>query len=455
MSAPKVATVGIALDGTRLSVAWRDTGVRTARWEAASAPCDGSPGDINRALAELVPRAPATSIVSVTLVSPLAHTRALSLPRMPREAIQTVLARDWFRHVIGHRQTPHTVSVQAADRGRWLATFAPTDVVAAIAEVAEANGWRTLDTCSGDDSIAGAARALAPQESRSTDCIMVVCDATGPALIAHLRGGRPWRSRRFVPTASSTDIDDITNFIRASLGTPGTAPVLILGHDARTSAVVKTLAGAGTHARAIDVGLGLDAGLTDLMAVAGTMGAATLPLRSAHAQQTRVRQARATTRWLAVAAGVALIAALGLERWRIQRDLADVQRERGLIAASASKAIAERAAIEGTTEAVLELTEREGNASRVSSVIAAVAVAVPSGTTLTAIRVAGDSVTVEGESDNSAAVYEALRAVSALDQMKLAAPLRQERRGNDEATELFAFSARVRPLAVPARGGAQ
>ena len=93
---------------------------------------------------------------------------------------------------------------------------------------------------------------------------------------------------------------------------------------------------------------------------------------------------------------------------------------------------------------VRELAEREGNASRVSSVIAAVAVALPSGTTLTAIRVAGDSVTVEGESTRSAAVYEALRSVASLEQVKLAAPLRQERRGDEDAVELFAFSARVR-----------
>lgn len=422
MSATGADTVGIALDGSHLSIAWRATGARAPRWETATVACDGTPDGVNHALAEVVPRAPAATAVTVTLVSPLAHTRAIKLPRMPRDAIEMVLAREWSRYVIGHRHTPHSVSMQATDRGRWHASFAPTDVIAAVTAVADANGWRTLDIRTGDDSIAGAARALAPQETRAGDCIVVVSDATGPACIAHLRAGRPWRSRRLGVNAGEADIAD---FIRASLGAGGSAsaPVSI---------------------RSVDVGLDDDAGLTELMAVAGTLGAATLPLRSAQAQQVRVRHARATTRWLAIAAGVALLAALGLERWRIQRDLAEVQRERALIAASADTAIAQRAAIEGSAEALRELAERETNASRVSRVIAAVAVAIPSGTTLTAIRVAGDSVTVEGESTRSAAVYEALRAVASLEQVKLSAPLRQERRGDEDAVELFSFSARVR-----------
>lgn len=422
MSAMTGVSIGIAIDGSHLSIAWRDTGARVPRWQAATVECDGTPDGINRALAEVVPHAPAATAVTVTLISPLAHTRALRLPRMPREAIESVLTRDWARHVIGHRQTPHTVSVQQTDRGRWLAAFAPTDVIAAVTAVADVNGWRTLDLRTGDDSIAAAARMRAPQETRASDSIVVVSHATGPALAAHLRGGQPWRSRRFTATATEADVADFT---RASFGAggPGTAPVRIRGTD---------------------IGLGPDAGLVEIVAAAGTLGTATLPLRSAQAQQVRERQARATTRWLAIAAGVALLAALALERWRIQRDLAEVQRERALIAAPASTAIAHRAAIDGTTDAVRELAERESKASRVSGVIAAVAVAIPPGTTLTAIRVAGDSVTVEGESTRSAAVYEALRAVSSLDQVKLAAPLRQERRGDEDAVELFAFSARVR-----------
>ncbi len=414
-------TVGVALDGRHLSVVWRASGTRMGYWSTMWSSCDGTPSTIERTLLDLCPRAPTTRKLTVSLMWPLAQTRALSLPRMPRESIEAVLARDWSRYIIGDRSVPHTVSVQPTDRGRWLVTFAPTDVIEAIASAAEEIGWRALDIRSGDDSLAGAARSMTSQETRANDSIVVVSAATGPSIIAHLRAGKPWRSRRLV---SSTEAD-VADFMRASFGAGSAVPKPV-------------------RIRATDVGLDADAGLTDLMAVAGTLGGATLPLRSAGAQRVRVRQARATTRWLAIAASVALLAGLGLERWRIQRELADVKRERALTAAPASRAIAARASIDGTTDVVQELAERENNASRVSSVIAAIAVAIPTGTTLTAIRVAGDSVTVEGESTRSAGVYEALRAVSSLDQVKLSAPLRQERRGDEEAVELFAFSARVR-----------
>jgi Tfp pilus assembly protein PilN len=181
------------------------------------------------------------------------------------------------------------------------------------------------------------------------------------------------------------------------------------------------------------------------------IGTATLPLRSPGAQQMQSRRMRATTRWLAVAAGVALVAALGLERWRVQRQLTAVQRARADIAAPVRNAMSVRSEVESAADVASALAEREASASRVGGVLAAVALALPSGASLTAMHVAGDSVTVEGESSRSAAVYDALRAVPALEQVRLAAPLRQERQAGDVAVEHFAFSARLRHPAAPSR----
>ena len=86
--------------------------------------------------------------------------------------------------------------------------------------------------------------------------------------------------------------------------------------------------------------------------------------------------------------------------------------------------------------------------------IAAIAGALPPGTALTSLTVSGDSVTIEGESRRSAAVYAALRTVPQLEQVRLAAPLRQDRLGGEAPIERFAFSARARGAASP-RGAAQ
>ena len=69
---------------------------------------------------------------------------------------------------------------------------------------------------------------------------------------------------------------------------------------------------------------------------------------------------------------------------------------------------------------------------------------IPEGTALTALSVSGDSVTIEGESKRTAAVYDALRAEPILERVRLAGPLRQERQTGDVTVERFAFDARVR-----------
>ena len=74
----------------------------------------------------------------------------------------------------------------------------------------------------------------------------------------------------------------------------------------------------------------------------------------------------------------------------------------------------------------------------------------------TAVRVTGDTVLVEGESRRSADVYEALRGVTMLEQVKLAAPLRQERLAAGDATvEHFSFQARVRTVQRGSPGAAR
>ena len=115
MNAPRNGrTLGIALDATHLALAWRDDDGPQSRWQSITAQCDGSRDSVLHALSALIAKAPPASGASVTLARPIAHTRALRLPRMPRATLEGVLARDWSRHVIGHRSTPHTVAVRVA-----------------------------------------------------------------------------------------------------------------------------------------------------------------------------------------------------------------------------------------------------------------------------------------------------------------------------------------------------
>ena len=160
---------------------------------------------------------------------------------------------------------------------------------------------------------------------------------------------------------------------------------------------------------------------------------------------------RRVARWLWIAAAAAVVVAFAIERWGVDAGLADVQRQRADVSAQVNNAMGVRARLEEEIEAATALAEREAAASRASGVIAAIAVALPPGTALTTLNVAGDSVTIEGESKRSAAVYDALRNVPALEQVRLAAPLRQERQAGDIAVERFAFNARIRSAPVSTR----
>ena len=448
MNAPRNGrTLGIALDATHLALAWRDGDGPQARWQSITALCDGSRDSVIHALGGLIAKAPSASGASITLTRPIAHTRTLRLPRMPRATLEGVLARDWSRHVIGHRSTPHTVAVRVADRGSWITAFAPTDLLEAFAEEASTRGWR-LETKAADDALAGAARELAPQEARNGDCLVVLCDVSGPTDAVHLRGGVSWRGRRFLRGATEADV---ATFMRAGEGA-ASAPVVLLGHATHTAALARALGTQGMRTRAIDIGLAPESSSVEMLAAAGALASAALPLRSPGTRRLHAGRLRSTTRWLALAAAAALILALGLERWRVQRGLATVQRARADLSAPVRSAMTARSELESAADVAATLAEREAGASHVSGVLAAVAVALPSGASLTAMHVAGDSVTIEGESTRSAAVYDALRSVPALEQVKLAAPLRQERQAGDVAVEHFAFSARLRHSPAMALG---
>ena len=434
---------GLFITNTVMALIWRDNGaVNAANIRLASTACDASPASILSGMALLSASANPDGILRVTLGRPVAHTRTLPFPTMARSAFERVVARDWARHIIGIRATPHTVAGEPVDRGRWRAAFAPTDVLDALSQAAAEQGWAGVDIRTADDAIAGAVRTLAPAESREADLVAVVCDSTGPTDILHLRGGAPWLGRS-LPAASGDNA--VVAFAKAHAHR---APVVIFGGGPRAAALARTLGDKGHRTRVIDLGLPPDAMAAATLAVLGTLSPASLALRTPAVSKAREGQMRGVTRWLVVATAAALLAAFGLEHWRITTASNDVRLRRADISAAVSNAIAIRSAIEADVDVASALARREVQASRTSAVLAAVTLAMPMGTALTAVSVAGDSIFVEGESTRSAAVYESLRALPMLTAVKLASPLRQERQAGDVAVEHFAFNARVRDTDV-------
>jgi Tfp pilus assembly protein PilN len=354
---------------------------------------------------------------------------------MSRAALESVLARDWTRHVIGWRVTPHTVAARQIDRGVWRAAFAPTDTLEAIAEIQ----WPDVTIQTSDDALAVACRTLGALEAKAA--IIVVCDDNGPTDAVQLVDGEPVLGRRF-PTGASDD--EALEFVDRARG----ASVVVIGAPLRAAALARAI---GRNARVLDIGVEAGTPASAIIGIAGTFGRPTLQLLSSSARDAQSRDMRRLARWLWIGAAAALVVAFAIERWGVSAALTDVQRQRADVSAQVNNAMGVRARLEEETEAATALAEREAAASRASGVIAAIAVALPPGTALSTLNVTGDSVTIEGESKRSAAVYDALRAVPMLEQVRLAAPLRQERQAGDVAVERFAFNARIRGTPVSAR----
>ena len=431
-------SVGVALDGTTMTVVWRSARL-TGAWRSASVACDAMPDGIRRAIAAVDDDAAGWDQANVTLMRPLANARTVRFPAMSRAMLEEVLERDWSRYVIGHRATGHTASARKTGRDAWRAVFAPTDTLDAIAETASQRSWRNLRVVSGDDALAVAARAL----GADANSVVIVCASDGPSNAVCLRGGEPTVGRRFLADASDEDVDAFIAL--ATRGQAGVA-VHVIGGNGRATALVKTLGSSGHRARALDVGAPTDASTTTIMAIVGTLGAPVLELRSPRARVAWARDLRGVTRWLLVGAVAAVIGAYLVDEAGAESALSRVRRHRADISANVRRVSAEQVRFSQSANAANALAARETNASRASDVLTAVALALPPGAALTTFNVSGDSLSIEGESKGSVSVYEALRAVPTLDRVRLAAPLRQERQAGDVTVERFAFNAHIRTV---------
>ena len=127
------ALLGIALDGTLLTAAWRSArgsqNTGAGAWRTLVVPCDGTPSSVVGALQEVAAAVPARDEVAFTLLRPLATTRTITFPAMKRAELESVLARDWARYVIGLRAEAHVAAAQRLPQGAWRAAFAPASSI--------------------------------------------------------------------------------------------------------------------------------------------------------------------------------------------------------------------------------------------------------------------------------------------------------------------------------------
>ena len=429
------ASIAICLDDQEISVVVRSS----APLASASAPWDGLPSTLSAVIEPLVAAVPPAHSATFVLRRPVAQVRTIAMPAMPRMAAERVLARDWSRHVIGLRATDHTVSATPLTRSRWRAVFAPTDLLEALATLAQAHGWKTIAIRAGDDVLADGLTRVA-SDDRGGELVVVVCDANGPTDACHIRRGAAITGRRFIARANE---GDVAAFVQSNARG---ARVALVGDPSATHALERSLMSQGLRAGAVGISIPGPGAATVFATLASGAKHGPVVLRAPSMVRQRARSFRSATLWIATAAAVTMTAAIGLEQRRLASDLDRVRRQRADLSGPVSNAVARRANVQASVDLAAALAAREQDASRTSDVLSLVTLAMPSGTALTMLNVSGDTLTIEGESTHSASVYQALRVLPILAQLKLSSPLRQERQAGDVAVEHFAFNARIIPV---------
>jgi Tfp pilus assembly protein PilN len=431
------AQLGVALDGTLLTTSWRTE--RAASWRTHVVACDGTAPSIAAALDEVAHLVTVNVDVAFTLLRPLATSRRVALPAMKRDDAESVLARDWTRYAIGWRAEHHVASARRT-RDAWRAAFAPAATLDALDAAARTHGWSVRDVRTADDALAAAARAALPAIARMDDAVVVLCGASGATDLVRLRLGEPVIGRQSRDGTSA----QVAAFASDRNATP--AMILLLGDAERADLLARELGLAGLRAQRASLPSVAGESPATFLASAALLGRAALPLVAPAERVARIARSKLAMRWLAGAA--VLLAVLGavIENRHTARELAAVARARAAIATQVNDAIARRTRLESATEAATALAAHEQSASRASAALAALVVTLPPNTALSALQISGDSVTIEGESERSAAVYAALRAAPMLEEVRLAGPLRQERQADDETVERFAFVARLKAV---------
>jgi hypothetical protein len=202
-----------------------------------------------------------------------------------------------------------------------------------------------------------------------------------------------------------------------------------------------TLSDDGTSSKSIILG---QAGRSPtLIAAAAARFTRSLQLLPDAARRARFNaQARFTRRLFGVAA-TCVVAACGVYRWGLSRHLDILMRQRSALRSRLSAAVAARDTLDHLTRSVNAIQSLERHSPRWSATVARIAVALPRDASLIALRVDGDSVSLEGQADNAAPVFATLRSVPGIVNVRSTTPIRQELTVGQNSIERWSLAFRV------------
>lgn len=441
--------IGLALGVDRLTVVRVDgkaAGPLEVRVRPLAPATDGRWPDLGEALLELKAElGEKPAVVSIALLPPLVELKRLDLPPLGRDELERVLARDAGRYFLDASGKKIIATVRLPATGgtkrETLAAAADACLVEQVNREIEGLGWKVRQVTPAH--CAWAALSAQASSARHGKGYVAVFGPTGVDLV-HVVGRIVLGIRRLPALGSASEIAaQVASLVRASPGEVEQPLVLLLRDAEMRAGVLEALQSHGV--------LTLPAGRHPLLdsepdaAAAAFAHAATLSLVPEPVAREQRRRARVLTRSALAASAVFLVAAAGLERVGLQRELDQVVTRRAELKGRVAETMTVRTAVEDLSGRLRALEVAERSSRSWSSMLGTVATALPKDAHLVGWHAGADSLRVEGRAVRATGVFESLQQAPGIGGVRAEAPIQQEVQDSGPPIERFLLGARLQP----------
>jgi hypothetical protein len=406
--------VGIAIGERELVASWRGRGagrIGDRAWNIALA--DGPSRDalacgVSQLRQEL--GNPGRVVASLAILPPLARIRRIELPRMSDEDRRLAVSRSAERYFLGLGDCV-LCAIEPLGRGTrsaapFLAAGVSVGLIANVSAVMMEIGW-TIDRIVPAHS-AWLSLALARWPSLRRGDASVVVKGSAETTVLQLKGGSLAMARRVRPC------DPI------STSASGDEPPIrcqVISQDADEPAAAVAAHYVGRTRR--------------------------LELVPEAERQVRTLRERRVVRHLVAAAAACMVFAAGAYRWSLARQLESVSAERAVLRVRVARAMAARDSLAELVRTASAIANLDASAPRWSAVLSRIAITLPTDALIDVFRGDADSVSMQGQATNAAAVFGALRGAAGVTSVRSNAPIRQELVAGHEASERWMLTLRV------------
>jgi hypothetical protein len=376
--------------------------------------------------------------LSIVLLRPLVEARTLELPPLRESEVQRVLARNAGRYFVNARG-PQLIGVAWPGRTRTdvrAVAAAPVRLVNAVQAAARDAGWSVHTIAPAESAWAAAAVAVWPEFSkRSAHLLVLQAERTD---LVSLRDGRIVSIRKFRP--GTVDAALIVAAVGSGTRDGSTPRVGAVGTPQARKELAPALSASGVMLASVPVAHADIAERPGQLAAMYADVATELSLRTDEVTAMQRRQGNRLAAGFALAAGLLLIAAAGIELWGVRRQLHEVQAQRAALHSQLSATLIGQTSVETAYRQLAALSAAEGSAPRWTTILVRLSPILNTDAYFTAFRGRGDSVVVDGVADHAALVFRDLERTPGLSNIHAVAPVRREAPVGGDATERFTIA---------------